>query len=113
MGFALWARQLSLPSLPPPPYPTHIPSRSPSAVMIESPILELYLAARLVYLLGLITAPGKGRECEGVGGSEIQTDRQVIYSHLLQSFHIDLAPLHQQPNAGMPSFFFVFFSFSF
>lgn len=48
--------------------PPHIPSRSPSGVMIEFPVLELYLAARLVYLLGLITAPAKGKGVSGCGG---------------------------------------------
>lgn len=41
--------------------------------MIEFPILELYLAARLVYLLGLITVLSvdwKVKEREGGGGGE-------------------------------------------
>lgn len=76
VGFALWARQLS----PTPLTQLHIPSRSPSGVMIEFPVLELYLAARLVYLLGLITAPGKGKggwRCGGVVRYR-QTDKSYI-----------------------------------
>lgn len=99
VSFALWTWQLSF-SLPAAPF--IFPAALLSTVMIE-----LYLAARLVYLLGLITAPGAGRgakEVGGWGGSKIQTDRQVIYFHLPQSFHIDLASLHQQPDAGTPGF---------
>lgn len=46
-------------------------------------------------------------ESEGIekeSGRKIQTDRPVIYSHLLQSFLIDLACLHQQPDPGMAFF---------
>lgn len=47
-------------------------------VMIEFPILELYLAARLVYLLGLITARSAKQEGRvrrtGVGGRYRRTD---------------------------------------
>lgn len=47
----------------------------------------------------------RGREKES--GREIQTDRPLIYSHLLQSFLIDLACLHQQPDPGNGFFFFI------
>lgn len=67
--------------------------------MIEFPILELYLAARLVYLPGLITAQSAKQEGRArKSGRKIQTDRPVIYSHLLRSFLIDSARLHQRSN---------------
>lgn len=43
-----------------------------------------------------------GKESES--GREIQIDRRLIYSHLLQSFLIDLACLHQQSDPGMAFF---------
>lgn len=49
LGFALWAWQLSFSSF------LRSYSQPVSGVMIEFHILELYLATRLVYLLGLIT----------------------------------------------------------
>lgn len=49
LGFALWAWQLSFSSF------LHSYSQPVSGIMIEFHTLELYLAARLVYLLGLIT----------------------------------------------------------
>lgn len=45
-------------------------------------------------------------------GREILGDRPLIYSHLLQSFLIDLACLHQQLEPGMALFFLFFFSLS-
>lgn len=46
--------------------------------MIEFTVLELYLAARLVYLLGLITAQGKGRGARGRVVRYRQTDKSYI-----------------------------------
>lgn len=40
-------------------------------------------------------------------GREIQTDRPLIYSHLLQSFLIDLACLHQQSDPGTAFFLYL------
>lgn len=92
-SFALWARQLSF------SFFFRSYSQLVSGVMIEFHILELYLAARLVYLLGLITARSarqEGREGEDNGsGRKIRTDRPVVYSHLLRSSLIDLVHLHQ------------------
>lgn len=58
-------------------------SQPVSGVMIEFPILELYLAARLVYLLGLITVLSvdwKVKWREGVRGGlrYRQTDKSYI-----------------------------------
>lgn len=77
LGFALWAWQLSFSSF------LRSYSLPVSGVMIEFHILELYLAARLVYLLGLITVPAQVRGREGGGGREREwegdTDRQTTH----------------------------------
>lgn len=73
LGFALWAWQLSFSSF------LHSYSLPVSGVMIEFHILELYLAARLVYLLGLITVPARVRGRRGGGEWEGDTDRQTTH----------------------------------
>lgn len=76
LNFALWAWQLSF------SFFFRSYSQLVSGVMIEFPILELYLAARLVYLPGLITARSakqKGRARRtGVGGRYGRTDLSYI-----------------------------------
>lgn len=76
LSFALWAWQLSF------SFFFRSYSQPVSGVMIEFPILELYLAARLVYLPGLITArsakqEGRARRT-GVGGRYRRTDLSYI-----------------------------------
>lgn len=79
---ALWAWQLSFSLF----FRSY--SQPVSGAMIEFPILELYLAARLVYLPGLITAwsarqGGRARRT-GVGGRYRRTD----LSYILISFSL-------------------------
>lgn len=88
-SFALWARQLSF------SFFFRSYSQPVSRAVIEFPVLELYLAARRVYLPGLITARSArrgGRARRTGSGRKIQTDSPVIYSHLIL---IDLAQLRQ------------------
>lgn len=75
LRFALWAWQLSF------SFFFRSYSLLVSGVMIEFPILELYLAARLVYLLGLITARTRGRK-GGRGEREWEEDTDGQTCHI-------------------------------